>query len=171
MSSNDKFLFFYGHHNGDEACLSNWYLAPFKDPELDNLEFSTNEKYMMYRKALLFKDKKSAKKILCSNDPKECKSLGRKVKKFNEETWEKHRVEIVRNGCYLKFSQNKKLKKFLLGTKGKVLVEASRYDKIWGIGMTEKEANGKKQEEWKGLNLLGQCLMEARTMIKDMDEL
>lgn len=80
MSSNDKFLFFYGHHNGDEACLSNWYLAPFKDPELDNLEFSTNEKYMMYRKALLFKDKKSAKKILCSNDPKECKSLVAKLR-------------------------------------------------------------------------------------------
>jgi ribA/ribD-fused uncharacterized protein len=39
----------------------------------------------------------------------------------------------------LKFSQNEKFKEFLLSTNDKILVEASPYDTIWGIGMLETD--------------------------------
>ncbi|WP_242866848.1 NADAR domain-containing protein [Abyssisolibacter fermentans] len=49
---------------------------------------------------------------------------------------EKRRYSIVLNGNFAKFLQNEKLMKFLMQTKNKVLVEASPYDNIWGIGMS-----------------------------------
>ena len=42
--------------------------------------------------------------------------------------------------CYAKFSQNKKLRKILLSTMNKTLVEASPRDSIWGIGYNAKTA-------------------------------
>jgi len=43
-----------------------------------------------------------------------------------------------------------------------VLVEASPYDKIWGIGMSVDNENIENPLTWKGLNLLGFALMEVR---------
>jgi ribA/ribD-fused uncharacterized protein len=41
----------------------------------------------------------------------------------------------VTTGNIAKFSQNERLKTFLLNTGNRVLVEASPRDRIWGIGM------------------------------------
>ncbi|KAI3331702.1 DUF1768-domain-containing protein [Xylariaceae sp. AK1471] len=48
----------------------------------------------------------------------------------------------------------------LLATGKRELVEASPFDRIWGIGFAAKSAEGKRQK-W-GTNLLGKCLMEVR---------
>ena len=65
-----------------------------------------------------------------------------------------------------KFSQNEKLKQFLLNTKDKILAEASPHDKIWGIGMAEDDKEILNPEKWKGENLLGKALMKVRDIIK-----
>ena len=161
------FLFFYGHTNDKKevtkSSLSQWYIKDFKE---NDLLFNCMEKYMMYNKALLFDDKDIANEILNNNQPKAIKELGRKVKNFNDELWDKMKYKIVFTGNYYKFSQNTDLRNFLLSTKNKVLVEASTYDKVWGIKMKYNDENIENPFCWKGENLLGFALMEARDEIK-----
>lgn len=161
------FLFFYGHTNDKKevtkSSLSQWYIKDFKE---NDLLFNCMEKYMMYNKALLFDDKDIANEILNNNQPKAIKELGRKVKNFNDELWDKMKYKIVFTGNYYKFSQNTDLRNFLLSTKNKVLVEASPYDKVWGIKIKYDDENIENPFCWKGKNLLGFALMEARDEIK-----
>ena len=84
-----------------------------------------------------------------------------RVKGFNDETWKKWRYQIVVNGNYLQFSQNKRLKKILLNTGDDELVEASPFDRIWGVGYNMKTAPKISKARW-GLNLLGKALVEVR---------
>lgn len=46
---------------------------------------------------------------------------------------------IVIEGNLGKFGQNASLKKYLLGTADRVLVEASPVDAIWGIGLAASD--------------------------------
>ena len=50
----------------------------------------------------------------------------------------------------------------LLGTRARVLVEASPLDRVWGIGLGAADERAQQPEHWRGLNLLGFALMEAR---------
>ena len=147
-----------------DSPFSQWYPCKFID---NNIEFVSTEQYMMYQKAKLFKDKEISDKILNTSNPKSIKMYGRKVKNFNERIWVIHRKNIVYNGNLLKFQQNKNLKKKLLETKDKTLVEASPYDVIWGIGMSINNKNHLDETKWRGLNLLGKCLMRVRNIIKN----
>lgn len=124
---------------------------------------------MMYQKALLFKDQAIASKILKATIPKEQKSLGRMVSNFNHAVWEENRDRIVQDGSYYKFANSllsgENLKKKLLSTGERELVEASPEDRIWGIGFGEENAS-EMREEW-GLNLLGKALMHARERMRN----
>lgn len=127
----------------------------------------TAEHWMMAEKAKLFGDKAVLEKILNCNSPKEAKSLGRKVKNFDEKIWTENSERIVINGNYLKFKQNKELWEYLNGTCDKILVEASPYDKIWGVGMKNGDTGIENPGNWKGLNLLGYALMEVRDKLRN----
>ena len=127
------------------------HLQPTQPPEE---EFANVEQYMMYCKAILFKDKEIAKRIMATNNPNEIRSLGRIVQNFNPKVWDKKCMDIVSHGCYLKFTQNKDLKEKLLETGDKMLVEASPYDRTWGIGLNKKDAKTVKKENWPGENRL-----------------
>jgi len=74
---------------------------------------------------------------------------------------------IVLEGTLLKFRQNPHLRRLLDATGDKMIVEASPLDKIWGIGLGEKEALEKGEKGWRGLNLLGKALMQARAILRD----
>ena len=65
-------------HNPDEenGYLSNWYPSRFV---VDDVEFSSMEQYMMYRKACCFNDAETAARILRTSDVAEIKRLGRLV--------------------------------------------------------------------------------------------
>ncbi|KAI0538032.1 hypothetical protein GGR58DRAFT_513404 [Xylaria digitata] len=52
----------------------------------------------------------------------------------------------------------------LLATGTRELVEASPYDRIWGVGCAAKGAESRRHK-W-GLNLLGKCLMEVREQFR-----
>ena len=158
----DKYVFFFGHKENSLLThyFSQWYKCNFTNS--NGTEFSSAEQYMMYKKALLFGDKEIAQKIINSDDPAEVKALGRKVKNYSESKWNEYKYKIVVRGNKLKFSQNKKLLKRLLETGNKLLVEASPYDKIWGIGLTAIDACKIPQNKWPGQNLLGLALGEVR---------
>jgi predicted NAD-dependent protein-ADP-ribosyltransferase YbiA (DUF1768 family) len=48
---------------------------------------------MMYRKALTFSDKETAKEIMLTSSPRKCKTLGRATKGFDEKIWNKHKFQ------------------------------------------------------------------------------
>ena len=120
---------------------------------------------MMAQKALLFNDNEIFNEIMKANHPKEYKELGRKIKNFSDLKWNENKYQIVLKGNIAKFSQNEKLKAFLLNTGIKILVEASPYDKIWGIGLSADQENIENPLTWNGENLLGFALMEVRDLI------
>lgn len=162
------FLFFWGHRpsdNGDitKSCLSQWWKCSFSE---DIYEYCCMEQYMMFNKAQLFGDDEIGKKIMDCTDPNTIKKLGRKVKNFNPDVWDKVKYSIILNGNYLKFIQNPKLRNFLLSTGNKILVEASPYDNIWGIQMSANDIRATNPNEWCGNNLLGFALTEVREEIK-----
>lgn len=121
----------------------------------------------MYKKALTFNDEEIAKKILNEKDPASCKSYGRKIKNFDENIWAYKRYDIMVEALILKFTQNNDFKNKLINTKDKILVEASPYDRIWGIGLHYENDDVLDEKNWKGLNLLGKALMEVREKIKE----
>ncbi|GAA3480637.1 hypothetical protein GCM10018966_051670 [Streptomyces yanii] len=69
-----------------------------------------------------------------------------------------------------KFGQDAGLRAFLLNTGDRVLVEASPLDRIWGIGMAADDPRAEDPARWRGLNLLGFALMEARTRLRAMPD-
>ncbi|WP_419869331.1 NADAR family protein [Chryseobacterium sp. CT-SW4] len=161
-----KFLFFWGHTAKDQitkTCFSQWYPCRFEE---NGITYKTAEHFMMAEKARLFNDQENLDKILASGNPKQAKSLGRKVKNFDPVVWDQQKYDLVKRGNLLKFSQNEKLKEFLLATGNKIIVEASPYDKIWRIGMLESDNRAENPLQWNGQNLLGFALMEVRDELK-----
>jgi ribA/ribD-fused uncharacterized protein len=159
-----KYLFFWGHQpeaNGciGKGCLSQWWPASFA---VDGVTYPSAEHYMMRAKALLFSDAEAAARIPLAQHPREAKMLGRQVRGFDEDRWAAHRFEFVVAANVAKFGQNPALRDYLLTTGSRVLVEASPRDRIWGIGMGASNELAASPEQWRGLNLLGFALMEAR---------
>lgn len=161
-----KYVFFWGHQEKagqvTKSCFSQWYDSKF---EVDGNEFITAEHYMMYHKAKLFGDYRACKKILLAGNPGEAKAIGREVLGFKQDLWDEKRLEIVVNANLAKFSQNSKLKEFLLNTGNRVIVEASPVDKVWGIGLAQDNPASENPNTWRGLNLLGFALMEVREQL------
>lgn len=132
------------------------------------MKFHNTEQYFMYMKAIKFGDKEIAEEILKKGDnPKIAKNLGRKVKNYDDGVWNNVRYSVMRDACFMKFSQNKDLKKKLLNPKwsDKGFVEGSPYDRIWGIGVHYKDASD-DESTWRGENLLGKVLNEVREALK-----
>ena len=152
-----NYMFFWG------GMFSNWYISDDQFT-VDGITYNCGEQYMMYQKAMTFNDKETAKKILDEIVPNEQKKLGRLVKNYNDSTWNRVRYNIVKRGLFAKFSQNENLKEYLLKYKGYQIVEASPYDRIWGIGYYEQDAIN-NINNW-GENLLGKILTELAQEIK-----
>lgn len=104
----------------------------------------------------------SADAILGAASPAEAKKLGRLVRGFDQARWNAERFGIVVEGSVHKFGQDPALRDFLLGTANRVLVEASPRDLIWGIGLGAANEAAGDPRRWRGRNLLGFALMEAR---------
>lgn len=154
MRVTDDYTFFWREN------LSQWDMTPFHDNEGN--EYSCAEQYMMSKKALLFGDEEINKLIMDAKHPREQKALGRKVRGFNPEIWNANATTIVYQGNMYKFEQNAKLLVSLIATRGTILVEASPYDKIWGIGLAEDDDRCLNQETWQGVNWLGYTLTNLR---------
>jgi ribA/ribD-fused uncharacterized protein len=153
-----EFIFFW---NG---MFSQWYPSEFI---IDDFEYPSAEHYMMIQKAILFDDFPTAYKMLgLGITPARVKRMGRAVSNFNENVWNKHKFQIVVDGSFAKFTQNEVLKEHILSTDDKVIVEASAFDTVWGIGMTANALGRDNPKVWRGENLLGYALMEARDLIR-----
>lgn len=175
MKITDKFVLFWGDY------LGNWTALPepinfktmdyrFRNPNESILtyhKFPTSEHLFMYLKAMFFKDYETAAKIENEPSPKEAKKLGRLVKNFSEEEWVKVRYEVMFNTVRHRSWVDSKFKDMLLKPewRGLEFVEASPYDRVWGIGLPQDDPKAERKKMWAGLNLLGQALCELRDRI------
>lgn len=132
--------------------------------------FTNSEQIFMYLKALYFEDIKTANEIIVQGfDPKIAKYLGGIVSGYNEEKWDSVREDMMYISCLLKFASDKVLKSKLLKTSGKILVEASPIDRIWGVRLSEDDDRILDESNWMGRNLLGKVLMRVRDRIDMID--
>jgi ribA/ribD-fused uncharacterized protein len=188
-----SFIFFLSHRKNAyktenwRHVFSQWYLDKNGFIDENGIKYYSREQYMMYQKAKLFNDKIIMEKVLDTIDDQiidilnnkktkkdyeqmisklmgDIKSFGKDVKKFNQKTWDIKKYDIVKNGNYLHFNQNKEMKEILLKTDDKQIVEASSKDNIWGIGYDESNALD-HYDHW-GENLLGKAIMETRKLLQ-----
>lgn len=165
MLIKNGFLFFWR----TEDIYSQWHPSTFVKQLGNEYQFYSNaEQYMMAAKAKLFGDEETWLKILETSDPREIKQLGREVRYYNDVLWTSLRYGIVREASFLKFSQNNELCESLCRTGNLVLVEASPYDKIWGVGMAEDHPDITDPSKWQGQNLLGKALMDVRAVLQKL---
>ncbi|KAH8662878.1 hypothetical protein BGZ60DRAFT_341927, partial [Tricladium varicosporioides] len=173
-------VFFWREYGHEYGFLSQWYELPMVSPASPEITYKTCEQYMMHSKATLFSDAPIASQILLTTDPKSQKHLGRQVQNFDQKVWEQNRERIVAEGNYLKFSQDseesRELKRKLLETGDREIIEASPMDRIWGVGFGEVNAGKmwvagtwERNSRW-GMNLLGKALMRTRKRIREEEE-
>ena len=169
MKITDKYVFFWKEN---PMCNFTRCKIKFADPyyvplEEDPLEFTSSEQLFMWFKAVYFRDHSTAEEILNSRTPEEARKLGRQVQNYDDSRWNKVRVDYMKKAVTCKFYQNENLRKQLLDSKydGKTFVEAAYYDRIWGIGYNESEAEG-NESHW-GRNELGKILTMLRDELKE----
>ena len=149
--------------NEENGYLSNWYPSKFT---VNDVDFSSMEQYMMYKKAVCFGDKDMANKILATDDVAEIKAFGRLVANYNESYWNGVRQIVVFEGLTAKFSQNEEFRNRLLSTGDAILAECAVKDCIWGIGLSMTDPDRFNITSWRGQNLLGYTLMMVRDKLK-----
>lgn len=156
IETKDSVYFFQG-------IFSNFYRRTFK---YKGKFFFCSEQAFMYDKALTFVDPVSTEAILQARSPYMCKQLGRRVRNFDEDVWNKKKEQLMFDILVAKFNSHHDLKTALINTGDKMIYEASPYDKEWGIGISVSDAaNGQSKN---GLNKLGQTLVKVREHLKSI---
>lgn len=164
-----KYLHFWGHRPRPDgrvgaSCLSQWWPSPFV---VDGVTYATAEHWMMAGKARLFEDREAERRAVSAGHPSQAKAAGRLVRGFDEQTWQRERFAMVVEGSVHKFTAHDDLREFLLNTGDRVLVEASPVDRVWGIGLAANDKAAGDPARWRGPNLLGFALMEARDRLRN----
>ena len=183
-STNDAFptLEFYGHSHGPHRSFSNFFEhEPFaftvpaacnRDALLaagrpETVSVTYTEKAIMLCKAALMGDFACYDQIATADDPRKAKSLGRQVAPWNQALWEEHVCEVASAVVLQKFASVPGLSALLLSTGGCVIAEMTRNDRNWGTGLDVGHADASRPAQWRGTNILGWALMEARTTLRD----
>ncbi len=156
MRTENGFVLFWG------GPFSQWYSWKM---EIDGVTYWTAEQYMMAEKARLFGDTEALEAILATRDPKKQKAIGRTVKNFSAPMWEKVCRDVVFRANLVKFS-DPTMQTILMNTLNNEIVEASPYDKIWGIGLGEDDPRALDKSQWQGTNWLGEALMQVRETLR-----
>jgi ribA/ribD-fused uncharacterized protein len=151
MKITDQFVLFYG------GVFSQWYRS---DILIDGVIYNCAEQYMMAMKAKCFNDADAHRKIMILKDPQQQKAMGRQIQNFDADKWNAIAKDVVYKANLAKFSGE--LRHHLMDTGEREIVEASPYDKIWGIGLGENDPRALDKSQWQGTNWLGECLMQVR---------
>lgn len=174
MTSTESPIFFWSETEPVYGFLCQWFHAPIEvkaklegDDDDDRISYPTAEHYMMHQKAELYNDKAIATHILATNNPAEAKYLARTINMSVDKgkRWEQQKYDVVEKGTLLKFTQNPDLKRRLLETEERELVETSPSDRVWGVGIPAGMAEAHRGS-W-GMNLLGQVLMKIREQLRE----
>jgi ribA/ribD-fused uncharacterized protein len=156
---------FGSDRNSEWACLSNLFMTQFTE---EGQTYHSTEQYYMASKARHVGSNLVLKAILSANNPAKCKQLGSKknLPGLDPTSWDKVSYEIMKRAQLLKYRANPKLSAKLLSTGDAILVEASQSDLHWGCGIHLSNIYKTDPTKWPGKNLMGQCLMEVRAILR-----
>eukprot|EP00105_Crassostrea_gigas_P044676 XP_019928824.1 PREDICTED: serine/arginine-rich splicing factor 4 [Crassostrea gigas] len=164
LDKREHFCFFFGK----DAPFSNFHPARFT---VDGVIYTCSEQFMMHQKAVLFRDWFHAEEIMKAKVPLQMKKFGRKVQNFNADIWGARSEKIMKRGLKAKFTENEHLKRELINTFPRILVEASPRDRLWGIGLGAKNEKAHCRLTWRGKNKLGYLLTYIRNEIMEEEGL
>lgn len=145
----------------NKTPFSNFYRRPFTYKGY-NLQFS--EQGFMLEKAFLF-DPSKVDAIAKATQPDKAKALGRAVQNYDDTVWSSVRYDKIVEVLRAKFKEPF-MRDILLRTGDRIIVEASPYDRIWGVGLDVEDTRILDEKNWRGQNLLGKALMEVRDQLK-----
>lgn len=151
MKITDDLVLFFGNK---DVC-SNFYLCPL---QYDGHKFHSSEQLFMYLKAKEFKDEVTMNEILKCKTPREAKALGRKVKNYDDKIWDTRRDSCMYITILAKCMQCREFRQILKDNRDKTFAEASPYDSIWGIKLSENDPRALDPLQWMGENRLGECI-------------
>lgn len=163
MKLTDKFAFFYTEWPSN-FCRTHFKWQAFNEEH----DFFCTEQSFMWAKAKFFKDDAIANKILAEEfEPMVCKRLGRQVKNYDDMLWESVRYEMMLRPNIERFWQDQVLQQKIISRRfdNLTFVEASPFDKIWGVGLALDDPKILDERNWLGRNLLGKVITEARTEV------
>ncbi len=160
-----RYEFFWGK----EDICSNFFLEDFTDEEYGH-SLCCSEQGYMHRKAIAFGDYDMADKIMLLKDPGQIKKAGRLVKNFDTIEWDK-----VSDGFMFDVVLQKALKSsfgaYLLNLPlDTIFVEASPYDRKWGIGLSRYDAIRIQESLWPGENRLGKIINRVQKKIYQINK-
>lgn len=130
------------------------YLASYSEHGFykDNIYWKTLEHYYQAQK---FEDKDVIEKIIKAATPKEASTIGRDRNNHLKNNWSKIKLDVMEEGLYNKYIQNKDICEKLLNTGNKEIVEATVKEFYWGCGI-----------DGTGENHFGKLLVKVRNYIR-----
>jgi len=176
--SQQKVLAFYGHRAEQKFCeFSNFYqhARPYQFtlpayarrdgfPQVVQCTFA--EKAIMATKAALMGDLEAFRAIDAAKNPGACKALGRQVRNWDEALWQLHLPDTAFQVVMQKFESEQGLRELLLSTGDCIIAEAAPRDSVWGIGLPVSDERVMDPAQWRGRNILGYALMQARERLR-----
>lgn len=135
---------------GDLGYLANYSNHGFYK---NGVYYKTVEHYYQSEK---FSDCNLKKKIISCNTPKEASTIGRDRNNIRVEDFTSLKIDVMREGIYLKFSQNNDIRTKLIETGSRLIREMSVKESFWGVGPTKR-----------GDNFIGKILMDVRSQVRN----
>lgn len=154
--------------DGDWGEFSNQYRAPFT---YMGIRFESVEQFLYYMRAVFGRSKATAEKILeCGGDSAALVKTSKKQRLLENNSWEEVRQQIMRLGMRQKFLQNPELRKKLLSTGFRLLVEIPKEGLLDRI-LPPSEEWVRDPSKWKNRNTTGKALMRVRADLRSADRL
>ena len=135
---------------GTYGCFSNFYMTPFNYAGVD---WKTSEHAFQGMK---FEGTVHMNSVANLSYPGEAAQVGRDRSLPLRSDWEEVKDRIMEEVLYAKFKQNLEIRRVLLSTAGKMIVEHTVNDAYWGDA-----------GDGSGKNMLGKTLMKVREALAD----
>lgn len=182
MGMQKKVVAFYnGPNAGRIRCFSNAFEhRPFTFeipeslmefcPEMTSFDRNVTcafaEKPIMLCKAVIMNDGRMFDEIEKTTNAAKANALGKKVNNWDEGLWRRMVCFVAFQIVYQKFSKLPELRTVLLQTGDYLIADACRTDCKWGIGLEHSNPKTQVPSEWRGSNILGWALCQARAQIR-----
>ena len=136
---------------GELGYLANYSDHGFRD--YSGIYYPTVEHYYQSHK---FAEQRIIDSILEAPTPKEASNIGRDRKNIRIPGFDKKKLDVMHDGVYYKFSQNKDIRSKLIETRNQEIREMSVKESYWGVG-----------PNLDGENHIGKILMAVREEVKN----
>ena len=129
---------------------------------IDGVRYNCVEGWYQASKAAYFKDWASHKLIMSTRSPRKMKEIGKTIKGYKEDEWEKVCTEVMYQGVREKMLQNQEARELLISTKHSIIGESTSFDVFWSTGVDISDTTANDVKFWVGKNEMGNCLMKVR---------